>query len=161
MTSNLDDGLGNSACFHKIQSAGLPKHLLQLVSTNNHSYVLRKYYFRTDTLKNSFFPNVMHEWDKLDKKIKGATSFSLFKTSVLKMDRRHDNSTNKIHNLIGIRLVTRLRLGLSHFNEWKCRHNFIDCMNRLCSFSINLKTMMLNLFLLCHNSLNIKNYLIK
>ena len=49
------------ACFYKIQSTGLPKYLLQLIPTNNHSYILRKplnilhYYCRTDTFKNSFF----------------------------------------------------------------------------------------------------------
>ena len=30
------------ACFYKIQSTGLPKYLLQLIPTNNHSYTLRK-----------------------------------------------------------------------------------------------------------------------
>ena len=30
------------ACFYKIQSTGLPKYLLQLIPTNNHSYILRK-----------------------------------------------------------------------------------------------------------------------
>ena len=30
------------ACFYKIQSAGLPKYLLQLILINNHSYILRK-----------------------------------------------------------------------------------------------------------------------
>ena len=29
-------------CFYKIQSTGLPKYLLQLIPTNNHSYILRK-----------------------------------------------------------------------------------------------------------------------
>ena len=58
------------ACFYKIQSAGLPKYLLQLIPTNNHSYTLRKplniphYYCRTDTSKNSFFPNVINEWNR-------------------------------------------------------------------------------------------------
>ena len=42
------------ACFHKIQSTGLrlPKYLLQLIPTINHSYVLNK-------------------WNKLDEKING------------------------------------------------------------------------------------------
>ena len=63
-------------CFYKIQSTGLPKYLLQLIPTNNHSYILRKpliiphYYCRTDTFKNSFFPNVINKWNKLDEKIK-------------------------------------------------------------------------------------------
>ena len=45
-------------CFCKIQSTGLPKYLLQLIPTHNHSYILRKplniphYYCRTDTFRN-------------------------------------------------------------------------------------------------------------
>ena len=64
------------AWFYKIQSTGLPKYLLQLISTNNHSYNLRKplniphYHSKTDTFKNSFFPNFISEWNKLDKKLK-------------------------------------------------------------------------------------------
>ena len=136
------------ACFYKIQSTGLLKYLLQLILTNKHSYTLRKplniphYYCRTDTSKNSFFPNVINEWNKLDKKIKGATSLSLFKASLLKMGHPHANTTYRIHNPVGIRLLTRLRIGLSepYLNEHKFRHNFADCVNPLWSCSIEPET---------------------
>ena len=38
----------------------------------------------------------------------------------------------------GLKLLTRLRLGFSHLNEHKFRHNFRDCLNplRLCSLEI-------------------------
>ena len=152
------------ACFYKIQSTGLPKYLLQLIPTNNHSYTLRKllniahYYCRTDTFKNSFFPNVINEWNKLDEKIKGATSFSLFTASLLKIGRPYANSTYTIHNPDGKSLLRRLRLGLSHLNEHKFRHNFADCVNPLCSCSIEPETT-LHFFLHCHNFLNIRRKL--
>ena len=147
------------ARFYKIQSTGLPKYLLQLIPTNNHSYTLRKffniphYYCRTDTFKNSFFRNHINEWNKLDEKIKGATSFSLFKASLLKMGCPHANCTYRIHNPVGIRLHTRLSLVLSHHNEHKFRHNFADCVNPLCSCSIELESTLF--FLHCQNFLNI------
>ena len=112
------------ACFYKIQSTGLPKYLLQLIPTN-HSYILRKtlniqhFYCRTDTFKNLFFPNVINEWNKLGEKTKDATSFSLFKASLLKKVCPHANSTCRICNSVGIRLLTHLCLGLSHLNEHK------------------------------------------
>ena len=65
--SNLGDGLGNWLVFYKIQSTELPKYLLRLIPTNNHSYTLGKplniphYYCRTDIFKNQFFPNVINE----------------------------------------------------------------------------------------------------
>ena len=64
----------------------------------------------------------------------------------------------RIHNLVGIRLPRRLRLGLSHLNEPKFRHNFADCVNPLCSCSIKPKTA-INFFLHCHNFLNIRRKL--
>ena len=113
------------ACFYKIQFTWLPKYLLQLIPTNNqHSYIVRKPLnipHRTDTFKNSFFPNVINEWNKLDEKIKGATSFSLFKALLLKMGHPHVDSTYRIHNPVGIMLLMCLHLELSHLNEHKFR----------------------------------------
>ena len=127
------------AYFNKIQFTGLPKYLFQLIPTNNHSYILRRplniphYYCRTDTFKNSFFPSAINEWNKLDEKVKCATSFSLFKASLLEKGRPHASSTYTIHNSIGIRLLMRLDHCLSHVNEHRFRHKFADCMNPLCS----------------------------
>ena len=103
-------------CFHKVQHIGLTNYLPQLIPTNIHSYILGKplnipdYYCRTNTFKNSFFPNVINEWNSLDEKIKGATSFSLLKVSLL--------------NSAGIRLLKCLCLDLSHLNEYKYRTLF-------------------------------------
>ena len=116
------------------------------------------YYCRTDTFKISFFPNVINEWNKVDDEIKGATSFSMFKASLLKLGRPHANSTYRIHNPVGIRFLTRLHLGLSHLNEHKFRHNFADCVNPLCSCSIKPETI-LHFFLHCHIFLNIRRKL--
>ena len=133
-------------CFYKIQSTGLPRYSLQFIPTNNHSQILRKplniphYNCRTDTFKRSFFPNIINEWIKLDEKIKGAASFSLFKASLLKIVRPHANSTYRIHNPIEIRLLACLRLNLSHLNEHKLKHNFTNCVNQLCSRSIKPET---------------------
>ena len=37
------------------------------------------------------------------------------------------------HNPEGIKLITRLRLGLSHFREHKFKHSFKDTINPLCN----------------------------
>ena len=116
------------------------------------------YYCRTDTFKNSFFTNVINEWNKLDNEIKGAVSSSLFKGSLLKMGRPHANSTYRIHNQIEIRLLTRLRLGLSHLSEHKFGHNFADCVNPLCFCSIKSETT-LHFSLHCRNFLKIRRKL--
>ena len=36
-------------------------------------------------------------------------------------------------NPLGLKLLTRLGIGLSHFKEHKFKHNFHDSVDRLCS----------------------------
>ena len=44
-----------------------------------------------------------------------------------------------IFNPIGLKFLTRLRLGFSHLNEHRFRNNFQDCMNPLCSCSLEIE----------------------
>ena len=74
------------------------------------------------------------------------------------MGRSRVNSTYRIYNLIGIRLLTCLQLDLSQLNECKFKNNFADCVNPLCSCSIKPETT-LQLFLHCHNFLNTRRKL--
>ena len=41
---------------------------------------------------------------------------------------------------MGIKFLTRLRLGFSHLNEHKFKHNFHDCLNPLCSCSLEVES---------------------
>ena len=164
-SSNLGNGSGNWLVFINIWSTGLPKYLLQLIPTNNYSYTLRRNLLISHVItaemihsRIHFFPNVINEWDKLDEKIKGATLFSLFKASLLKMGHCHANSTYTIHNPVGIRLLTCFCLVVSHLSEHKFWHSFADCVNLQCSCSIKPETT-LHFFLHCHNFLNIRRKL--
>ena len=42
------------------------------------------------------------------------------------------NSIFYIYNPYGIKLITRLLLGLSHLNEYKFKHGFNDTINPIC-----------------------------
>ena len=46
--------------------------------------------------------------------------------------RPSPNSIFDIYNPYGIKLLTRLRLGLSHLNEHKFKHGFYDTINLIC-----------------------------
>ena len=59
------------------------------------------------------------------------------------------NSIYNIHDPVGIKYLTRLRLGFSHLNEHKFRHNFQDCLNPLCSCGLEVETTN-HYFLHCH-----------
>ena len=60
------------------------------------------------------------------------------------------NSTYKIYDTLGMKLLTRLRLGFSHLSEHKFRHNFADSRNPLCSCSLETEST-LHFFLRCQN----------
>ena len=60
------------------------------------------------------------------------------------------NSAYKIYDPLGIILLTRLRLGLSHLLEHKFRHNFVGSLNPLSSCSLETEST-LHFFLRCQN----------
>ena len=83
------------------------------------------YYCRTDLFKYSFFHIcAIVECNKLDITLRDAQLLLIFKNSLLKIGRPIQNSIFKIHDLLGIKFLRRLRLGLSHLNEHRFRHNF-------------------------------------
>ena len=61
------------------------------------------------------------------------------------------NSVFGVANKYGIKLLTRLRVGLSHLKEHKFRHNFRDTINPLCSYSLEIESNS-HFFLHCQNS---------
>ena len=109
-----------------------------------------KHYCRTDLFKYSFFLYTVVEWNKLDVIVRNAKSFLIFKNLLLKIGRLIQNSIFKIHDPLGIKLLTRLRLGLSHLNKHRFRHNFQDCLNLLCSCSLEVESS-IHFFLHCQH----------
>ena len=80
------------------------------------------------------FDKVWHE-DLLYK----LKSMGLFKSRLLSFIRPNQSNIYNIFNPTGLKLLTRLRLGLRHLNEHKFRHNFQDCLNPLCSCSLEIE----------------------
>ena len=107
----------------------------------------------------SFFRYSIIEWNKLDINLRNAKSFLIFRNSLLKIGRPMQNSIYNIHDPVGIKYLTRLRLGLSHLNEHKFRHNFQDCLNPLCSCSLEVETTN-HYFLHCHYYNDIRKILL-
>ena len=125
--------------FYKIKTRGHPGYLYKLIPAKSSSYNTRnsdhieKYCWRTDIFKYSFFPYTIVEWSRLDQALRNSKSYSIFKNSLLKIGRPMPKPTFNIHNPLGLKLLTRLGLGLSHLNEHRFNHNFKDCINPLCS----------------------------
>ena len=85
-----------------------------------------------------FFPSTVIEWNKLDNNIRNSESVSAFKKQILKFMRPSPSSTFNMHNPHGIKLLTRLRVGLSHLREHKFRHNFQDSLDLFCNCAVGI-----------------------
>ena len=83
--------------------------------------------------KSYFFPYAIIEWNNLDPNLRNSKSISVFNEKILNFIRPSPNSFFDCHNRKGIKLITRLRLGLSHFREHKFNHSFEDTINALCN----------------------------
>ena len=125
----------------KIMNNQAPSYLINLIPrceptirTRNNS--IPSFNCRTDYFKYSFFPSTLNDWFKLDINIRRSESISLFKSRLLSFIRPIQNSIYNIFDPKGLKLLTRLRLGLSHLNKHKFQHNFQDCLNPLCSCSL-------------------------
>ena len=59
---------------------------------------------------------------------------------MLKFIRTSPNSVFSVTDIYGIKLVTKLRVGLSHLREHKSRHNFQDTISPLCSSSLEIES---------------------
>ena len=76
-----------------------------------------------DFFKNTFFPSTIMEWNKLDWEIKNSESIVTLKKKNLSFIRPSANSILNCHNPREIKLLSRLRLGLSHLREQKFKNS--------------------------------------
>ena len=126
-------------CFYKIYNKQAPGYLTELIPTRNEAYQTRhlanipSLSFKHNFFKNTFFPSTILEWNKLDPSLRNSASYNVFKNSILKFIRPSPNPK-------GIKLVTRLRLGLSHLREHKFKHSFQDTLNPFCSCGLDIET---------------------
>ena len=81
----------------------------------------------------------MHcEWNNLDKEIRNAKSLYKFK-KFLKTEKP-ENSLYNVHDPVGVKLLSRLRLQFSHLNEHKFRHGFNDSVDPMCPCGSEVET---------------------
>ena len=141
--------------FYKIKAYKIPTYLAQLLPKGTHSYNTRNsedittFQSRTETFRFSFFPWSIVEWNKLDLKIRNS-SYLVFRNYLIKRIRPLKAPVYNIHNPLDLKLLTRLRLGLSHLNVHRFNHNFEICLNSLCYCSLEVE--LTSHFLLhCHH----------
>ena len=72
------------------------------------------------------------EWNKLSGEVRNSGNIRIFLKRLLEFIRPLPNSIFDIYNPYGIKLLIRLRLGLSHLYEHKFKYGFNDTMNPIC-----------------------------
>ena len=116
--------------FYKVFKNEHPKYLFHLIlvictshatrTESNIPLIKTKHNF----FKNSFFPSAIIEWNNLDPNLRNSNSISVFKEKILNFIRPSPNSVFDIRNPKGIKLITRLRLDLSHLRKHKFKQVF-------------------------------------
>ena len=105
---------------------------------------------------NTFFPSATTEWNKLDLSSCKSASLNIFKSRLLRFVRPLENSVFTCHNPIGIKYLTRIRLGFSHLRYHKFKHGFLDAIDPLCSCSTGIENTV-HYFLHCPNFSTARN----
>ena len=128
----------------KIMNEKAPNYLTNLILKCNQPVRTRTnhistFHCRTDCFKNSFFPSTLSDWFNLDITIRNSESIAVFKSRLLSFILPIANNVYNIFDPVGLKLLTRLRIGFSDLNEHRFRHNFQDCMNPLCSCSLDIE----------------------
>ena len=81
--------------------------------------------------KKTFFPSAISEWNELDPSLRNSESLLTCKKNILHFIRPTANSVYDGHNPKGIKLISRLHLGLSYLREHKfkqfLRMAFCNC----------------------------------
>ena len=116
-----------------------PDYVFRIIPQRRSSYITRN----SDEIslfkaKHTFyyywiFPKPTIEAINLDQDLRNRKSYNLFHFSILKFNRPPLNSFCNCQNNMGIKLVTRLHLGLSHLWEHKFKHSFQDTLNLPCN----------------------------
>ena len=124
--------------FYKIYKNKSPSCLYNLIPDRMKFYSTRSSQInnisniktRSNFVRNSFFASTITEWNKLDRDVLNSDSLNVCKLSLLKLVRPVANSIFEINNSYGLKLLTRLCLGLSNLRYHKFRHNFITLLTQ-------------------------------
>ena len=99
--------------------------MFDLIPETNHytKFVRQKmlliHYSKTAVYKYPFFPYKLLEWNKHDRNKQQSKTIPSYRNSLLKIGRPTAKPSYNIPNPTGLKLLTRLRLRISHLHEHK------------------------------------------
>ena len=90
--------------------------------------------------KIRFFPSAAMEWNSLDHHIRKVESLTIFKNNIVKLIKSTPTNVFNFENNRQIKLITRLRVDLSHLREQKFEHSFQDTLKPICSSDFDVES---------------------
>ena len=93
---------------------------------------------KTTRLSNTYFTNVLHEWNNLGENVRNSASIAEFKHKLLTSIRPVKNSLLGVIDIVGVKKLKTLGLEFSALNENKFRHNF-QCVSPMCACNTGLE----------------------
>ena len=105
-----------------------PPYLHNMIPINFQSF----YYWRvTKEIQSEvlFFPSTIIDWNNLGYSSRDGPSIKTLKQNILKFILLGPNKVYNVHKPSELKLLTRLRLGMSQLRTHKFSHNFSDCFN--------------------------------
>ena len=101
------------------------------MSYDNHAY-FEQPTERTNRFSNTYFHNCPYEWNLIsDLSIQSWQNISEFKRKLTQSVRPSKNAIFNIHDIMGKKLLSRLRVEFSDLRHHKFRHNF-NCSDPSC-----------------------------
>ena len=90
--------------------------------------------------QNSLFPLTIFEWNKLDSNIRNSEVLTIFQSKILNFIRLSGSSIFIWHNPLGLKLFTRVRLGLCQLQKHKFKNSFSKTLNPVSSCGKEVET---------------------
>ena len=117
-------------CVFKIMKNEAPNYLISLIPEREQTLTQETNIYQSIiaeqiVLSIHFFPCALNDWFNQDDSIRNSESISTFKSKLLSFIRPVQNNIFNIFDFQRLKLLTRLRLGFSHLNEYRFRQNNI------------------------------------
>ena len=103
-------------------------------------YNIRRFRARTEHLKQLFFRFCVTKWYKIGSSVRKANSIKHLKSMFKEFFNFKERSLFAVRDLVGVKLLSRLRLKFSHLNEHKFRENFKDSPSPMCDCGCETET---------------------
>ena len=135
----------------------LSKHIPSKDQTNIslRNQIIKPPFSKTERYNNSFFPFCIKNWNTLDDNIKSSLSLNEFKTKICTFIRPKAHLFYKIHDQLGVKLLTKIRVTFSDLRDHRFNHNF-NCLSPFCICGQADETS-LHYFLCCPRYTNLRS----